>query len=244
VTLEIVLYALVAAFLVHRLRSILGTRHGDERQRPNPFSSSSGRSSAEEEREQEKSFEVQAEEAYEQALREVTEPKKPEMDMAQIIDDGLIKKDSGLEQALGEITAADAGFDVYGFAEGARAAFDIILEAYADGDLETLETLLSRNLFEDFEKAIRQREKDGLSLEMDVKDILSIQIVDARLAGTMVYITVDYEVEEKQILRDAKGKIIKGKKGEKFQKMHDIWTFARDTRSVDPAWMLIETRAA
>ena len=70
-----------------------------------------------------------------------------------------------------------------------------------------------------------------------------MQIVAARLAGTMAYITVDYAVEEKQILRDAKGKEVKGKTDAKVKKMHDVWTFARDIRSVDPAWMLIETRA-
>lgn len=239
-TLDIVLFALVAAFLVHRLRALLGTRHGDERQRPNPFASSS-KTHTEEERE--KGYEFRKEEDEMQQMPEPVKEKAPVLDTASIIADGLIAKDEKLLAALTEISSADASFDVYHFAEGAQYAFDVILESYADGDLETLESLLSQKLFEDFESAIHKREKEGLSIELAVKNIKSMQIIDARLAGTMVYITVDYEVEEKQILRDAKGKEVKGKSAAKIQKMHDIWTFARDIRSVDPAWMLIETRA-
>ncbi|MBL1146673.1 MAG: Tim44 domain-containing protein [Pseudomonadota bacterium] len=239
-TLDIVLFALVAAFLVHRLRSLLGTRHGDERQRPNPFASSS---QAHTEEEREKSYEFRAEEDEMQQPSEPVQEQTPPLDTASIIADGLIAKDEELLASLTEIASADASFDVYHFAEGAQYAFDVILDAYADGDLETLEPLLSQKLFEDFETAIRKREKDGLSIELAVKDIKSMQIVAARLAGTMAYITVDYAVEEKQILRDAKGKEVKGKTDAKVKKMHDVWTFARDIRSVDPAWMLIETRA-
>lgn len=238
-TLDIVLFALVAAFLVHRLRSLLGTRHGDERQRPNPFASSA---KARTEEEQKNGYEFRTEDEEGQQMPDAVE-KAPPLDTASIIADGLIAKDEKLLATLTEITSADASFDIYHFAEGAEYAFDVILEAYADGDLETLERLLSQKLFEDFETAIRKREKEGLSIELAVKDIKSMQIIDARLAGTMVYVTVDYEVEEKQILRDAKGKEVKGKSAAKIQKMHDVWTFARDIRSVDPAWMLIETRA-
>jgi len=240
VTIDIVLFALVAAFLVHRLRSILGTRHGDERQRPNPFASSS-KTKPEEEREAGYEFHTTEEESHQ--MPDPVKEKAQPLDTASILADGLIAKDDKLVAALTEIVAADASFDVYNFAEGAKYAFDVILDAYAEGDLETLERLLSQKLFEDFETAIRKREKEGLSIELAVKDIKSMQIIDARQAGTMVYITVDYEVDEKQILRDAKGKEVKGKSAAKKQKMHDVWTFARDIRSVDPAWMLIETRA-
>jgi len=240
VSLDIVVFALVAAFLVHRLRSVLGTRHGEERQRPNPFASADNPDAADE-----TSSNVTSK-AHEDDLdlidHAVQEPAK-KLDIQQVVNDGLIENDEKLTKALAEITAADAGFDVYHFASGARDVFDIVLQSYAEGDLDTLESLLSQNLYQDFEKAVRDREKKGQSLELAINDIEAMKILEARLAGTMVYITVDYDVRQKQILRDAKGEILKGK-GTRATKTHDVWTFARDTRSVDPSWMLIETRAA
>ena len=239
-SLDIVVFALVAAFLVHRLRSVLGTRHGEERQRPNPFASADNPDAVDE------TSSNMTSKAHEDDLdlieQAVQEPAK-KLDIQQVVNDGLIENDEKLTKALAEITAADASFDVYHFASGARDVFDIVLQSYAEGDLDTLESLLSQNLYQDFEKAVRDREKKGHSLELAINDIEAMKILEARLAGTMVYITVDYDVRQKQVLRDAKGEILKGK-GTRANKIHDVWTFARDVRSVDPSWMLIETRAA
>lgn len=240
-SLDIVLFALVAAFLVHRLRSVLGTRHGEERQRPNPFSSSAENQS-EEDRNDQNVIELK-QDGDSDMIVDIPLPAK-KLDIAQVVNDGLIKDDdTKLKEILTEIAAADASFDLYHFADGARSVFEMVLDSYAEGDLETLEGLLSQTLYKDFETAIRKREKDGHSLEMVMNDIQGMEIVEARLAGAMVYITVDYDVKQKQVLRDAKGEIIKGKGG-RATRNHDLWTFARDIRSIDPTWMLIETRAA
>ena len=237
-SLDIVLFALVAAFLVHRLRSVLGTRHGEERPRHNPFSSAAP-DKLDENKNNVIDLPFEEEEDLIDAVKQLAEA----LDVEKIVDDGLIEEDDKLKASLTEIAAADASFDVYHFAEGARVVFGVVLDAYADGDLDVLEGLLSPNLYKDFEGSIREREKQGHVLEMAMNDIQAMKILEARLAGTMVYITVNYDVKQKQILRDAKGDVVKGN-STRAKTIHDVWTFARDVRSTEPAWMLIETRAA
>ena len=240
-SIDIVLFALVAAFLVHRLRSILGERHGDERERPNPFSSAA----------EDKAQELDVTDSVTITVANdvnidndsFTKQNVKQLDMEQIINDGLVKADEKLEQSILEITAADASFDIYNFATGAKMAFELIVEAYAKGDLDSLKPLLSQKLYDDFEKNILQRESKGIELELELHEIKSMQIIDAKLAGTMIYITVDFDVEETIVTKNEKGEIVKSK-SKHHKEMHDIWTFARDVRSTDPTWLLIETRAA
>ncbi len=238
-SIDIVLFALVAAFIVHRLRSVLGTRNGNEKQRPNPFSSTP----KDEEKNNVLELNAQSSEVTidPQELADIVKEKISELNIKQVIDDGLIKKDEELESALIEIKQEYPEFDLHNFADGAKMAFEIILEAFAEGNMETLEPLLSQKLYEDFKKDILNREDKGLTIDMELHEIKSMQIIDACLAGTMVYITVDFDVEETLVTKKADGSIIKSKSKE-HKEMHDIWTFAHDIRNVDPTWMLIETR--
>ena len=240
-SIDIVLFALVAAFLVHRLRSILGEKHGDERERPNPFSPISEEDNIKE-LAVDDSQTMSLDTAMNSNMHEV-EHNVEKLDIEQVLKDGLVKSDEKLEQSLLEIAAADASFDVYNFATGAKMAFELIVEAYAKGDLDSLKPLLSQKLYDDFEKNILQRESKGIELELELHEIKSMQIIDAKLAGTMIYITVDFDVEETIVTKNEKGEIVKSK-SKHHKEMHDIWTFARDVRSTDPTWLLIETRAA
>lgn len=225
--LDILIFAIIAAFLIYRLNAALGTRHGAERERPNPF--------------------AQPEPAAKESLSPVL--KAPEQIRAQTplagietLVDASANKDGRIETGLSEIAAADAQFDVQGFMSGARGAFEMIVTAYSRGETETLRGLLSPNLFQGFDAGIRARMAAGHAVETKIHRISKAQIIEAHLGGTMAYITVDFDVEETTVTRDSAGNIVEGSPERVFS-VEDIWTFTRDTRSADPNWILIETRA-
>ncbi|MBI3441271.1 MAG: Tim44 domain-containing protein [Proteobacteria bacterium] len=217
--LDILIFALVAAFLVSRLRAVLGTRHGDERPRQNPF-----------------------------AVDEVPAPLKPPVKPAPLqkpaqLIDSTANKDGRIDTGLDEISAADHSFDVSSFIEGAKAAFTMVVTAYSKGKRDELKPLLSPKLYADFDAGITAREAAGHTAQTDIHRIKNARIIEAHLGGTMCYITVDYDVEQTAVTRDKTGAVIEGNP-DRISAVQDIWTFTRDTRSVDPNWILIETRAA
>lgn len=229
--LDILVFAGIAAFLVFKLMSVLGTRHGGERPRQNPF--------APQKTPDEKPGSGVVVDI--QSVRPVVPAALP----AGI--DGLISseanKDGRVETGLLEIATADARFDVNSFMQGARAAFEIIVTAYAKGDAESLRMLLSPKLFNDFSAGIKSRAAAGHTMEIIVHRIKAARITEAHLGGTMAYVTVDFDVEETVTTRDSQGNIVEGSPDSIFS-VRDIWTFTRDVRAADPNWTLIETRTA
>lgn len=221
--IDILIFAAIAAVLIFRLRSILGTRHGDERQRQNPFSGAPGAAPA--------VIEIDpAPRDASAALAGMAAHVSPDPATLGAIETGLT-----------DIAAADAAFSLEQFMQGARAAFGMIVAAFASGDLETLKTLLSPKLFADFSSAIKARQALGHTLETTLHRIKAARIIEARLAGTMAYVTVDFDAEETSVTKNAEGQPVEGNPDHLFS-VRDIWTFTRDTRSEDPNWMLIETR--
>ncbi len=235
--IDILIFAAIAVFLVLRLNGVLGTKRGDERQRPNPFA---------EKPEEPKPLKSPANAngtVIEQTAASIAPaPQFALTDLASFIHLG---SDGGarIREGLEDIASADIYFDVASFIGGARYAFEMVVTAYARGDLATLKPLLSAKLFGDFSSGVQSRMAAGHTSEITIHRIKQARIIDARLGGTMAYITVDFDVEETAVTRDSSGNIIDGHPDRIFS-VEDIWTFTRDTRSTDPNWTLIETRAA
>lgn len=228
--IDILIFALIAGFLVYRLNATLGTRHGDERQRPNPFAGP----------------DLQKVPVDSPVTLDAMPMKRPApaplLGIDQVVD-GVANKDGRIETGLAEIASADATFDVNGFMSGARYAFEMIVVAYNKGDRATIKPLVSPKLFADFSAGIKAREDAGHVSEITIHRIAAARITEAHLGGTMAYITVDYDVEETVTTRDRTGAIVAGDP-DSISSIRDVWTFTRDTRSSDPNWILIETRAA
>lgn len=146
--------------------------------------------------------------------------------------------ESGLEQ----IRAADPGFDPGQFLEGARMAFEMIINAFANGDKATLQPLLSDAVYQGFAAAIDERERKGESLSTTIVSIDEATMVDARLAGHKAQVTVRFKSEQINVVRDADGNEVDTGPAA-VETLTDIWTFERDTRSADPNWYLIATRS-
>ncbi len=141
---------------------------------------------------------------------------------------------------LGRIRAADPGFDPAQFLEGARAAFAMIVEAFAAGDKARLRPLLSDEVYTPFSTAIDERATARETLETRIIGLKRLDIVEAGLTGRVARITVKFVSDQINVLRAHDGSIVDGDPEHGIEKT-DFWTFARDTRSPDPNWALVAT---
>ena len=228
---DIILFAAIAAFLVLRLRSVLGKRTGHE-QRPgqDPFQPSQQRQ----------------QQGGEQSDRDKVVP-MPGRDADNGVTDEELKKaadkaETPLSAGLTQIKLADRDFDEDGFAQGAKGAFEMVVNAYAQGDRKTLRQLLANDVYGDFEQAIDEREKAGQSLETTLVNIREAEIIEAELQNRTAFVTLKFVSEQINVLRDAEGNVVEGD-AEQVLDVTDIWTFARNTRSRDPNWTLVATRS-
>jgi predicted lipid-binding transport protein (Tim44 family) len=227
VPIDLILYALIAAGLVFWLRSVLGTRHGEERERPNPYI---------------KIEILTAEEAA--ALGDGPESlSAPERIERLAQNPGPVNSiaDKTAENGLLEIAAIDKNFDIDFFLQGAQDAFAIIVEAYAAGDRETLKGLLSPGVYTAFDGGIAAREERKETQVTDIHAIRKAEIVAAKREDRMAFVTLRIVADESSITRDAQGAVIFGSL-EKITQTKDIWTFGRDLKSKDPTWLVYETR--
>ena len=217
--IDILFFAMVAAFIALRLRSVLGRRTGHERRRSNGFggpASSTGRDNV-------------------VALPDRSGGKVEQEAGVSDVTDATLK--TGLTQ----IRLADHRFELQSFLAGAQAAFEMIVEAFASGDKDTLRPLLADDVYEGFAKAIDERQAAGRTLDTQLIAVRKAEVVEAGMHGNFARVLVRFTSEQVNVLRDADGKAIDGDPGT-AEDVVDLWTFERDTRSSDPNWSLVETR--
>jgi predicted lipid-binding transport protein (Tim44 family) len=140
------------------------------------------------------------------------------------------------------VRAADPSFDPIGFAGGARAAFTTIVEAFAKGDTGPLRPLLDPQTFASFEGAIRGRAERREKAETTLIGFEASDIASAEMQGSFAQVTVRFVSEQINVVRNAEGQIADGNPNE-VQKVVDLWTFRRDTKSSDPNWLLVKTES-
>ncbi|WP_270935204.1 Tim44/TimA family putative adaptor protein [Falsiroseomonas oryzae] len=221
---DLILFAMVAAFLVLRLRSVLGRRTGFER----PRREGPG--------------------AYDpQAARGAPASDLPgELPPAQLPADGTrrIVPDprSPVGQALLRIRGVDPTFDPNGFLHGAEGAFRMIVDAFARGDRDTLRALLSDDTFGGFEGEISRREQAGETQRSEVRAMQETKIETADLRGTIADVTVRFVSDQVNLTTGRDGGVVAG--AEAVTELTDIWTFQRDLRNPDPTWKLVATQSA
>jgi predicted lipid-binding transport protein (Tim44 family) len=143
-------------------------------------------------------------------------------------------------KGLEEIAQVSREFDVQSFLGGARAAYEIVLEAYAKGDKRALKPLLSRDVFSGFSDAIDARAKKGEIIQFQFVSLKSANIRSAGLDGSRATIGVRFLAEVISATRDASGRILEGDE-KSVRELSDDWVFERDVRARDPNWILVST---
>jgi len=181
------------------------------------------------------------------ALRIREAPAEPAAPVAEAVEPserwkGVAEPGTPIAQGLDAIVAEDPTFDLKHFLAGARAAYEMIVTAYAEGDRRSLKNLLSRDVYEGFDAAIREREAKGETAESRFVSIDKSDITAADLKGRTVQITVRFVSQLVSLTRDRNGAVIDGSP-DKVTDVTDVWTFARDLSSRDPNWKLVATEA-
>ena len=220
--LDLILFAMIAAFLVFRLRSVLGRRTGHERPPPDPRAH----------RPEELPSKDNVVDLHDKAG--TAEKDAPFLDT---------NSDDPLVAGLARIRSADSNFTPEAFLEGGKAAFEMIVQAFAEGDLKTLRSLLNDEVYENFSVAVKQRQDAEEELETTVIGIKQAELLEARVEGRMAFVTVKFQSEQVNVTRDKDGEVVDGDPTQ-VTEVTDIWTFARNTRARDPNWTLVETRSS
>jgi predicted lipid-binding transport protein (Tim44 family) len=208
---DIILFAMVAAFLVLRLRSVLGRRTGNERRR-------------------------------ELFVRRTRPPAENRPTLVEP-DPGAAASTAPADAVavgLNQLRRADPSFDPAHFLEGARTAFEMIVGAFAKGDKEGLRPLLSDEVLQQFSSAIDERAAAKETLETRLVRLDNSEIIEAEQAGRNAQVTVKLTSQQINVTRAMDGSIVDGDPDHPTEKT-DYWTFARDTRSADPNWVLVAT---
>jgi len=212
---DIILFAMVAAFLVLRLRSVLGRRTGNERRR-DPIVR-------------------RAEPTGDKVIAFGQRPNGAAPPPATTEPPG-----DAVAAGLARIHDADPSFDPPQFLEGARAAFGMIVAAFAEGDKDKLRPLLSDEVYRPFCTAIDERSAAHETLESRILALKQIDISEAELDGRAARVTLKIVSDQINVVRAHDGSIVDGDPEHAIEKT-DFWTFARDTRSADPNWALVAT---
>ena len=215
--IQIIILAGIALFLVLRLRSVLGTRDGFEKPPGGlPAPTAPAR--------RDRSFEV-------------IEGGGADPDIADFID-----AESPAGKALAAMKRVDPSFGVSEFTHGARQAYEMLVMAYENGDLETLREFLSPDVYAPFAEAIEARKAKGYTVEADFVGVREVTLVDAHFdaATNEADISMRFLGELTSVVRDPEGAIVEGDPKE-IKQQRDVWTFSRDMASGNPNWLLTGT---
>lgn len=220
------IFLVIAIVIFWRLRSVLGTRTGHEKPPSDPFAPP------------EKPTPTEGGDNVIQLPRAARNAEGEAAVIERI--DALAPAGSPLNASLKAIAAADAAFDPEAFVSGAKAAYEMIVTAYAGGERDTLRSLLSREVFDGFSGAIADRERRGETVDFTFVGIDRAEIADAALKGGTAEITVRFAAQLISVTRAKSGEVVDGDPS-KVSEATDVWTFARQLRSSDPNWALVAT---
>ncbi len=228
-----IIFLALAVFIFLRLRSVLGQRTGRERPPYDPYSARDAvRGSAGDK------VVTLPPRVVEQAAKPA-EPAEPPADRWK----DIATPGSAVAAGLDAILAADKSFDPRHFLTGARAAYEMIVVAFAQGDRRTLRDMLSKEVFDSFDGVIAERDGRGETAETRFVSIDTTEIAGAELRARTAQITVRFVSQLVSVTRDKAGAVTDGN-ADKVTDVTDIWTFARDVTSRDPNWKLVATDTA
>ena len=183
---DIIVFAGVAAFLIYRLRNVLGKRSGFEKKIGRP------------------------------------QPKEKETNSLKIIPQ---LKDN--ENKLSKAYEVLVDFDHKKFLEGAKFAFETIINAFNNNDKKTLKNLLTKDVFLTFENAIEEKKNNP---NYQFYSIVVDEVTDVSVIDSLINITLKITSEQ-----------FKDNDETTISKKQDTWTFQKKINSNSPIWLLSST---
>lgn len=209
----LIVFIALTIFVAYRLYSVLGARTGEERQRDV------------------------------EGLQRARQPRQ-EVEAAEPAEKPIAKAPLPPVTAAAEpLRAADPEFDEKTFLEGARAAYELIVEAFSSGDLKSIRRFLSPSVFEAFKSAVSAREGAGHRSDLKFVGIEEAKISASRVEeGNLVAVT-EFRSNQVRTTYDKAGAVVAGDPN-RIDLVRDRWTFTRAVNSADPNWTLVATGGA
>ncbi len=222
-----------AVFVFWKLRSVLGTRNGNERPPYDPYTDIKNKENA-------------AEPGSNDNV--VTLPNargrssEDQVSAAEARIAEIAGKDKDLKQGLTAIVSRDPSFDADQFLDGAKMAYEMIVTGFADGDKKALKGLLSREVFENFESVIDERAQNGERVQASFVGIEKTKFISAELVKEEAQLTIQFVSQMISATLNSDDEVVDGDLQE-VAEIVDVWTFARPVKSRDPNWKLVATDA-
>ena len=214
---DILILAMIAVFIINRLKNTLGKKTGNESdivekftQRKPPFKESEPDTISEDGL---------------KAQRKLLKTQK-------------FHSDKNINSLLNQIVKSDVNFDMNSFIDGAKKAFEYILTQFSKNDIGSLKNLVSKEIFKEFSKQIEQREKVSERLEITVISVKDPKVIDVSVKNKHeAFIKLCFDSEQVQITKDKNEKIIEGDSNQSLS-IKENWTFSKNLKNKDPNWTL------
>jgi predicted lipid-binding transport protein (Tim44 family) len=235
--LTTIVFIALAVFVIWRLRSVLGQRTGQERPPTDIFTRREPTvpKPGSETRREDNVVQLPGA-ANDRTSATIVEASSPDRWK------GIAEPGSAMAAGLDAIVRAEPGFDVRAFLEGSKMAYEMIVTSFAAGDRKTLKGLLSKDVYEGFDRAIAEREKKGEKVETTFVSIDNAEITNVDVKGRVAQITLRFQSKLITVTRDAGGAVVDGSP-DSVVDVTDVWTFARTLGSRDPNWQLVATES-
>ena len=214
--IDILILAMVAVFIINRLRNTLGKKTGNEHDLANKFTR--GKSDLKE----------SSPDKVSKANADQTKMKKSKQ---------VFHENPGISNELSKIHKIDPSFTIDEFIEGAKKAFEFIISKYSEENIKPLKNLLSADIFSMFDKQINNRAKKKENLDVNIIGIKEAKIEDVSIKSNVASIKVQFSSEQVQVIKNDKGKIISGD-GNQILSIVESWFFSKDLKRKDPNWIL------
>lgn len=234
------IFLVLAVVIFWKLRGVLGQRTGSERPPFDPFTRKSANDAGGKPLDARPVEVRQGDKVIPMPRRDGVDAPAATVDVVADRISPYAPEGSPLATALAAIMAADRNFDPKQFLDGARTAYEMIVTAFAEGDRKALKPLLGREVYDGFAGAITEREQRGETVEFNFVGIDKAELVDAAMKGKSAQVTARFVSKLVSATRNKAGEVVDGDPVV-VADVTDIWTFARDTSSRDPNWLLVAT---
>ncbi|MBS91936.1 MAG: hypothetical protein CMM95_02645 [Rickettsiales bacterium] len=215
--IDILILAMIAIFIINRLKNVLGKKTGNEQDIVEKFTQK--RSSFKESEPDKTSQTIDTKNKDENSQRK-------------------FHKNPKINDSLKNIHALDLNFSIDDFITGAKKAFEFIISNYSQENIKSLKKLLSDEIYDDFDSQIKERNKNKENLDITIISIKDTKIINSKVVKkNTAFITVNFLSEQVQITKNPKGDIIEGDSNQILD-ISENWTFKRNLKNKDPNWIL------
>lgn len=220
---DLVVLGAIAAFIILRYRSVLGQKTGHDFSKKKEDGDTS----------EAKDRVIQMPESHIKRQSESVSDKQEEIALADI-------EDTKVSAALAKMKTIDEHFTLGSFMEGAKAAFEMVVEAYSNHDKDTLKMLLAKDIYKEFESSIKDQEAKKQRSQTTLVSVSNTDIVEADITKSTATITVQFSSEQINVVVDENDEVVEGNRAD-IQDIEDEWVFERDLKSKNPNWTIIDT---